>query len=493
MNKTIFLLIFTTLLCTLITSVVSVQAVKENFAARSENKLEFDLPEAIGIIKKGKLVGVKLLRGAPPYMSPTSFRVVAVSNVRNKNLKNARIVWNADSTFTIERMGEGYVVPPEIVFVPRGDSLRQKRAEGSGKIVFTASGMWNDIPQNQKDEMAALTQDYLRSEKYTSSASEDVYLIGAVSSNNKSTYSIEWPYHIEFSSIRLEYAETQKKAGLLKINGFNDSGVSLFTKELMFGPVVEWKYTALVKKIVISGAPKWSVCKVFARRSYWTCDEYGDFVEQLNESKNKPGKSSSKFEDDDTTIVFSELLEQLPPDFRGLSKKEYVKYFSTLEGHCRQKTKEQQDADKKMEDQEIENYKNYIQEQQKKTSFYKEKLLRDYEKMVEQFRIDTENLNDAKKYGISPPEFMYTQKQIDDLKKRIESIQNIPEERLLRDCGKLEGKYNKQRRNAEKWAKASIFLPFLKKKAKRESKKAEKSENKYQAYCSELVALSYSY
>jgi hypothetical protein len=176
-----------------------------------------------------------------------------------------------------------------------------------------------------------------------------------------------------------------------------------------------------------------------------------------------------------------------------MTKTDYIDYFSTMASHCHRKTKEQMDAEKLVEDQEIASYTQMIKESQEKTSMYKEKLMKDYRRMQEQYALDEENQKDAQKYGIPAPEFKYTKEEIDALRKRIESIQNVPEDKLLRDCAKLEKTYNKQRKNAEKWAKAGIFLPFLKKKAKRESRKAEKSENKYQQNCAELVDLSYSY
>lgn len=486
MNKTIFLLIFIILFCSLHKF--------EKMQNESFDDLKLDYPEALAIIKNGKLVGIRLVKDLQPVVSPSFFDIVLISNIRNPGMKEAKVIWNNDKSFTIKDRGNGYITPPQIVFIPKiKEKGKQTKKDTKKNIIISSSGMWNDIPKNQKDEMAQLTQDYLRAEKYSESILEDVYPIGVFSVIGNDTFSVEWPYNIEFSGIKIFYSDVNKKIKLLKITGYNENGVELFAKELMYKGVVEWKYTALLKKIVIIGAPKWTTCEIMGRRSFWTCDEYEDFVEQLKESVDKPGKSSSKFEDDDTTIIFKDLLEQLPADFRNFSKQKYIEYFSTLASHCTRKTQSQIDAEKLVEDQEIQNFKNFIKEEQEKTSRYKEKLMRDYEKMVEQYNIDLENQKDAQKYGITAPEFMYSQKEIDDLKKRIESIMNVPEDKLLRDCSKLENKYNKQRKNAEKWAKASIFLPFLKKKAKRESKKAEKSESNYQTYCSELVSLSYNY
>lgn len=485
MNKTIFLLIFIILFCCMHKYD---KMVNETFF-----DMKLDYPEALAIIKNGKLVRIKLVKDLQPVVSPSFFEIVVISNVRNPDLREAKVIWNSDKSFTIKDRGNGYITPPQIVFIPKIKKSKQAKKDAKKNIIISSSGLWNDIPKNQKDEMAQLTQDYLRAEKYSESILEDVYPIGVLSVMGKDKFSVEWPYNIEFSGLKIFYSDVNKKIKLLKITGYNENGVELFAKELMFSGLVEWKYTALLKKIVIIGAPKWTTFEIMGRRSFWTCEEYDDFVEQLKESVDKPGKSSSKFEDDDTTIIFNDLLEQLPADFRNLSKQKYIEYFSTLASHCNRKSQSQLDAEKLVEDQEIKNFKNYIQEQQEKTSRYKEKLMRDYEKMVEQYNVDLENQKDAQKYGITAPEFMYSKKEIDDLKKRIESIMNIPEDKLLRDCSKLESKYNKQRKNAEKWAKASIFLPFLKKKAKRESKRAEKSESNYQTYCSELVSLSYSY
>lgn len=476
----------------------------ENFA----DDVEIQIPQAVAIINRGRIVNVKLIKDTN-YVSPSFFHLYLDDRIQTPGQETGKIRWNDDKTFTILNPGKGYLIPPEIVFIPKTQSTPQvgtKNSKGkktkptdkkgqsiSTPIYVKPSGMWDDIPKNEKDILADLTQDYLREQKYSESLLENVFLSGIVSKQNEKTFSIEWQYPIEFNSIILYYNQLDKNVKLIQLRGYNENNVELFYKELMYKSIVEWKYTALLKKIVIQGATQWSNCEVYGRRVYWTCDEYADFVEQLKESRDKPGKSSSKYEDDDTTILYSEVLSQIPSDFQGKTKQTYIDYYSTMENHCSRKNKEQMDAEKLIEDQEIDNYKKLIEAEQEKASKYKEKLMRDYNRMVKQYDIDVQNQKDAAKYGIPAPEFQYSQQEISDLKKRIESIKNIPEDKLLRDCAKLEKTYNKQRKNAEKWAKAGIFLPFLKKKAKRESKKAEKSENKYQTNCAELVALSYSY
>jgi hypothetical protein len=473
----------------------------ENFES---NSLKF--PVAISFIENGRIKSIKLLKKSE-FLSPSFFRVSLVNTVNSENLKPAKIKWNNDYTFEILDPGSGYIVPPHVVFLPKKEYVDTKTKLNSQNTIgkknkinkknkldlsITASGVWDDIPKNQKDELADITQDYLREQKYSDSLLENVYPLGITSKLSDLSYSIEWMFPIEFSGIKLYYNQSIKNVKLIKIRGYNENGVEIFNKELIYSPIIEWKYNALLKKLIID-SPQWDNCEIMARRVYWTCEEYSDFVEQIKESTDKPGKSSSKYEDDDTTILYSEVLQQIPADFKNLSKQEYIDYYSTMENHCHRKTKEQMDAEKLVEDQEIQVYQNQIKQQQEKISKYKEKLLKDYQMMVEQYEVDLENQKDAQKYGITAPEFKYSKKEIDDLKKRIESIQNIPEEQLLRDCSKLEKSYNKKRSKAEKWAKASIFLPFLKKKAKRESKRAEKDENKYQTNCAELVALSYSY
>lgn len=472
----------------------------ENFA----DNIEIQIPQAIAIIERGRIVNVKLIQDTN-YVSPSFFNIYLDDVVETLGQESGKIRWNDDKTFTILNPGKGYLIPPEIVFIPKNKATLQASKNSAEKkktkknfnvstpIYLKPSGMWDDIPKNEKDILADLTQDYLREQKYSESLLENVFSSGIVSRQNDKSFSIEWQYPIEFNSIILYYNQLEKNVKLIQLRGYNENNVELFYKELMYKSIVEWKYSALLKKIVIQGAAQWSNCEVYGRRVYWTCDEYADFVEQLKESQEKPGKSSSKYEDDDTTILYSEVLSQIPSDFQGKTKQTYIDYYSTMENHCSRKSKEQMDAEKLIEDQEIDNYKKLIEAEQEKASKYKEKLMRDYERMVKQYDIDVQNQKDAAKYGIPAPEFQYSQQEIADLKKRIESIKNIPEDKLLRDCAKLEKTYNKQRKNAEKWAKAGIFLPFLKKKAKRESKKAEKSENKYQTNCAELVALSYSY
>lgn len=493
MNSIIIILLFLVLICVVGSQIyfmkkTSTRPVTEYFS--NKNSLKF--PKAIATIQNGRIKSVKILE-VSKLIDPSFFRVSLVNNVSTQNLNPGKIRWNNNGFIEIVEPGSGYVVPPQVVFLPRKEfTQKQSKNKKPDSITISATGMWDDIPKNQRDELANVTQEYLREQKYSESLLENLYPQGVVSKNSSTNSDIEWMYPIEFSGIKLFYNQSIKNVKLIQIRGYNENGVEIFFKELIFSPIIEWKYNALIKKLNVIG-PQWDTCDIMARRVYWTCEEYTDFVEQLKEAVDKPGKSSSKYEDDDTTIVYSEVLSQLPPDFPKMSRDEYINYFSTMENHCLRKTKEQMDADKMVEDQEIAAYQNMIQEQQKQVSKYKDKLLQDYQMMVQQYEVDVENKIDAEKYGITAPEFKYTKKEIDDLKKRIESIQNIPEEQLLRECSKVERLYNKKRKSAEKWAKASIFLPFLKKKAKRESKKAEKYENIYQSNCAELVALSYAY
>ena len=486
-------------------------ASKHNFAAGGASKQQqlqvIRAPQALAVIRNGSVVGVKLL-SAPELVSPTFYNVILTQGTHSNqaSARDSKVRWNKDSTFTVIDPGSGYITPPIVNFIPKNltDNTKEKgkkkkktggpAAEGSDTVLkITPSGMWEDIPQNEKDALAEVTQDYLREQKYSGSVLENMYTQGVLSRISDTSYSVEWMFPIEFSMLVLNYNQLSPRVKLIKVVGYNENGVELFSQDLIYMARIEWRYRALLKKLVVSGAPRWDSMEVWGRRVFWTCEEYQDFVEQLKESTDKPGTPSSQYEDDDTTVLYSEVLEQVPPDFRDKTKSEYIDYYSTMVSHCNRKTKEQQDAEKLVEDQEIANYQKMIQESQEKTSLYKEKLMRDYQRMQEQYALDEIDRRDAEKYGISPPEFKYSKEEIESLRKRIESIKNVPEEKLLRDCSRLEKTYNKQRKSAEKWAKAGIFLPFLKKKAKRESKKAEKSENRYQENCAELVALSYSY
>lgn len=486
--------------------------INENFATNKASKKQqqqqvIRAPQALAIIRNGNVVGIKLL-SASDLVSPTFYNVVLTMGTHSNQAspRDAKVRWNKDNTFTVIDPGSGYITPPIVNFIPRNLTTTKEKgnkkkktggpaAEGSDTVLkITPSGMWEDIPQNEKDALAEVTQDYLREQKYSGSVLENMYTQGVLSRMSDTSYSVEWMYPIEFSMLVLNYNQLSPRVKLIKVVGYNENGVELFSQDLIYKARIEWRYRALLKKLVVSGAPRWDSIEVWGRRVFWTCEEYQDFVEQLKESTDKPGTSpSSQYEDDDTTVLYSEVLEQVPPDFRDKTKSEYIDYYSTMASHCNRKTKEQQDAEKLVEDQEIANYQKMIQESQEKTSLYKEKLMRDYQRMQEQYALDEIDRRDAEKYGISPPEFKYSKEEIESLRKRIESIKNVPEEKLLRDCSRLEKTYNKQRKSAEKWAKAGIFLPFLKKKAKRESKKAEKSENRYQENCAELVALSYSY
>jgi hypothetical protein len=491
MNTLILLALFLILIC-----IFTKVKIQENFQQginESLTKKEMKFPSAVALIKNGSVNKVILTNGTE--LKPEFWSVsLNPPSMHLPNFKPAEIIWNNDMSFTIKNPGNGYITPPEIVFFPKE---KEKLTKSKDTITIEASGLWDDIPQNTKNELADMTQDFLRTQKYSESIRENVFSLGILQKVNETEYLIEWMYPIEFSEIKIYYNNTttnQTTIKFIQILGYNENGVELFVKDLIFSPLVQWSENYLLKKLIIK-APKWDSCEIFARRVYWTCEEYEDFVEQLKESKDTAGAPSSKFEDDDTTIVYSELMQQIPSDFSntGKSKDFYIDYYSNMMNQCYRKTSSQLEAERIMEEQQVEAYKQDIEKETEKRSAYKEKMIRDYQRMVEQYNLDLENQKDAKKYGIPEIPFKYSKQEIDDLKKRIESVKNIPEEVLIKNCSGLERKYNKQRSKAEKWAKASIFLPFLKKKAKRESRKAEKTENKYNIECSELMSLAYAY
>lgn len=495
MNTLILLvMIFIILSCVFI----SKKKVYEDFQQIKNKKInvkseaEIKFPSAVALIKDGKINKIILTNGS--LLDPNFWNVsINPPTIHQPNFKSGEITWNQDKSFTINSPGYGYITPPEIVFIPKE---KEKLTKTNKTLKVQASGLWDDIPQATRNELADMTQDFLRTQKYSESIMENVFPLGILQKINENEYVMEWMYPIEFHEIKLYYNNTaiNNTIKFIQLIGYNENGVELFVKDLIYSPLIQWSENYLLKKLKLK-APKWDSCEIFARRVYWTCEEYEDFVEQLKESQEIAGAPSSKFEDDDTTIVYSELMQQIPADFSniGKSKDFYIDYYSNMMNQCLRKTSEQMEAERVMENQQVDAYKQQLEKEKEKRSAYKEKMIRDYQRMLEQYNLDLENQKDAQKYGISPPPFKYSKQEIDDLKKRIESVKNIPEEVLIQNCSALERKYNKQRSKAEKWAKASIFLPFLKKKAKRESRKAEKTENKYVVECSDLMSLTYGY
>ena len=121
----------------------------------------------------------------------------------------------------------------------------------------------------------------------------------------------------------------------------------------------------------------------------------------------------------------------------------------------------------------------------------RQKMIEEYLQMKSQYNADLEMINDAKKYKIVPPPPKYSAKEIENKRKIIEKIESIPDDKILTSCSRINRDFNSKRKSAEKWAKASIFVPFLKRKAKQKSKQADKLETKYAEICSSFVDLDF--
>lgn len=457
-------------------------------------------PTAIALIKDGFISDVVLINRG--LYKPSYWNVLLSGGTYGPNYQIGKILWNDDMSFTILNSGNDYITPPTVVFMKRNVNVVKPKNETTVTV-----GSWDDIPREDKNEYEGLAQDYLREQKYTQSVLEDLYPLANLTTNGN-TYVLEWMYPIEFYKIKFYYNNLSmtpypptlskktktSQPKLIKVYGYNENGVQLFEKDLFMAPLIEWNSMPiyLIKKLQIVGL-KWDACEVIGRRVYWTCDEYTDFVEQIKESQMKSAGPSSEYEDDDTTILWSDILNQLPTDYRDRKKDEYISTYTKLSEQCNKKTKEQLELEKQIEQQEIELYKKKIMDEYSKRVSIRDEMIKQYEKMVAQYQLDLQDQIDAKRYGITPPDFMYTKQEIDDLKRQIESTTNVPDEVLIENCAKLDSKYNSQRKNAEKWAKASIFLPFLKKKAKRESRKAENTNDRYIKECSNIVSLDYEY
>lgn len=457
-----------------------------------------NLPKATSILKNGVLFDIKILKKG--IYKPSHWNITLVTRSKGVNYVPAKVVWNDDYSFSILESGQDYILPPEVVFVPKKQIHMSPKKSKDKKTENVPR--WNDISLPVKNDIQDVTSDFVRQSSYADYGLENMTQYATFSVSPQGERILEWLYPIEFQNMRLFYdtlpmiKKKKKKFDaryMTNVRLYNENGAEIASKNFSVKKnVLVWVNDYLIKKIVVSGYMNSNI-EVNGRKSTWTCEEYTDFVDQLKESKNKAGKPSSKYEDDDATIVYSELISQLPADVQGKTKKQYIKLYSRYRDNCSKKTKEQIDVERQLEAQKIDMYRQQIKKEVDNQYKYRDKLIKDYEKMVEQYKMDEIDANDAKRFGISPPEFMYSKKEIDDLRKRIERTSNIPDDVLIKNCSSLQRKYESQRKKAEKWAKAAIFVPFLKKKAKRESKKAEKTEKKYETECSELVSLSYSY
>jgi hypothetical protein len=479
-------------------------------------------PRAIATIKNGSVDDIIMIdRGSAGDHYP--WNVVVSGGVLSENGTPAVVKWivaknkNKNGKFEITNAGSGYWIPPRIDFLPSIIRTPKTQEEPESQKV-SVDIQWGDIPTEQKSEYAELVQTTVREQKYADPQNQlrDLFPEAIVSQENipktkQIRYVLEWYSPIELSKVRITFYKIPKNIQLTLI-GFNANGVQTFSKLILItSTIVEWNDNFIIKKMYYQGTSKWDQMEILGRRSYWTCEEYADYVDQIKEAvpdskkkvpvpitDNDKAEEMYEAESADISVYWSDVMNQLPIDMRKnrdqyskKNKDHYIKYYSRLSKQCQAMTPDQQKAQQEIENANEAEYAQKINEQKAKSKYDLEKMIKEYQKMLAQQKKDQEMIRDAKELGVPPPEPYYTQQEINDLKKRIEMTQSMSSEQLVRHCSKLYKSSNKTRSSAEKWAKASIFLPFLKKKAKREASKAEKKENQYAKQCSGLVELDY--
>jgi len=196
-------------------------------------------------------------------------------------------------------------------------------------------------------------------------------------------------------------------------------------------------------------------------------------------------------QEENTDVYWEDVLQQIPIEYHTKSRKFLTYYYERLLEQCKQLNPQQQKDIEIMENAENSLYKEQFKTKLQLLQEQRQKMIEEYLKMKAQYEVDLLMIEDAKKYKINPPSPKYTWKQIEDKRKLIEKIQSMPDDLLLNTCSKISRNYQKKRKSAEKWAQASIFVPFLKGKAKKVSRQAEKYENQYAEMCADFVDLDF--
>jgi len=473
-------------------------------------------PSAIAILKNGSISNVILTNNG--LFDINYYQIIVSGGLTQKNFKPPKLKFvknNNNISIKILDTGYGYIIPPNIDFVPKIVINKKPKILDKPNIInyqqYYSTYLWNSLQSKNKDDIENLTENFLRTRSYYNV--KNTNLINNAKLIKKTNYNrYEFLIPIELIELNITFYQIPKK-NLNKsfiVKGYNRNNVLLFQKQFIYENNIKWNLfpnnVYLVQYIEINTILSYDNIEIIGKECPLDCEELQDLVEQIKTAINKPKPKEFKIkkgmdidlyeeqyekQEENTNIYWSDVLQQIPIEYHNKSKKFLTYYYERLLSQCILLNSQQQ------KDLEItENAENSLYKEQFKTKLQllqeqRQKMIEEYLKMKAQYEVDLQIIKDAKKYKIVPPKPKYSWKEIEDRRKLIEKIQSMPNDVLLNTCAKISRNYQKKRSSAEKWAKASIFVPFLKPKAKKVSKQAEKYENQYANMCADFVDLDF--
>lgn len=491
-------------------------------------------PSAICLINNGSISNVIITNKG--YFNPNQYNIIISGGLTQKNYRKPILKFvenNSNNQFIdieviIVEPGYGYITPPLINFIPKlyiNKDIQFKKQSNIPLIKYQnyySQYLWNKLQTQNKDEVQILTQDYLRQMSYSDSPLTN-QITNAKITNNKTIILYEFVVPIELYKINLLFYTLPKS--ILKqsitIKGYNSNKVLLFQKKFMYRDKISWKLyfnnVYLIQSLEVISSISPNDINIIGRQFPYSCEEIEDLLEQIKSAVNKKKPSSLKIDtiknknnDNDDEEDLKDLLDeeyekresediiywidvknQLPNDLKNRDRKFLIYYFGRLLKQCNYLNNQQIKENEIMQKAEINAYKEQFKTKLQLIQEQRQKIIEEYLQMKAQYKADLEIINDAKKYKITPPPPKYTLKEIENKRKIIEKIESIPDDKIFSTCSRLNRDFQSKRKSAEKWAKASIFVPFLKNKAKQKSKQADKLESKYTDICGNFVELDY--
>lgn len=489
------------------------QQFKEHFSNQQIIK-----PSAIAILKNGSVSNVIMTNKG--LFNKNYYQIIVSGGLTEKNFKQPILKFvevNNDIIIKIIDTGYGYIIPPNIDFVPNIKIREPKQLKQLNKNKaldfqqYYSQYMWNSLQNYKKDDIEVLTESFLRTRSYASVKNSNLVNNARII---KKDNLIRYEFLVPIELIQLNFVfYSIPKQNLNKsfiVKGYNSNNVELFQKQFIFDKNIQWNLFSdnvyLIQYINVETILPYDNIEIIGKECPLDCEELEDLLEQIKTALKKPKPKELQVtpsmdidlyeeeyekQEEKTEVYWEDVLQQIPNEYHNRSRKFLTYYYQRLLEQCKQLNSQQQKDIEIMENAENSLYKEQFKTKLQLLQEQRQKMIEEYLKMKAQYEVDLLMIEDAKKYKIKPPPPKYTWKQIEDKRKLIEKIQSMPDDLLLNTCSRIDRNYQKKRKSAEKWAQASIFIPFLKGKAKKVSRQAEKYENQYAEMCADFVDLDF--